>query len=306
MEPPKSWNRLTASLAVSDLSQPFKAWAFLVLQGLVRDLPGDRENFLRFVQQEKTRNITGPSLASRVARLIEQFGFALPESHISDPEAVIALQRLQMIAAWQPDGQASGASIGAVFCIHCGYRFDVEQHSALCPKCNTILADRSATVGKPCPSCRELNLLMAIFCEYCGRKFPVAESPPEPRPPILEPKGWWSESRLFRLAANSENPKDLAQKQADLFSVVLSVIQDFATIKSLLQQKGVWDEGLYKELRIKRMIYDHSSAGTTPWKGYSHYPYTLDESDFLRQILRASDDEVKQFEEDAQAASECT
>ena len=39
MESPSTWDLLTAGLAAGDLHQPFAAWAFLVLQGLVRDAP---------------------------------------------------------------------------------------------------------------------------------------------------------------------------------------------------------------------------------------------------------------------------
>jgi hypothetical protein len=45
MESPDSWNLLTASLAVCDLGAPFSVWAFLVIQGLVWDMPGDGEAF---------------------------------------------------------------------------------------------------------------------------------------------------------------------------------------------------------------------------------------------------------------------
>jgi hypothetical protein len=308
MEPPKSWDRLTATLAVCDLSKPFRAWAFLVLQGLVRDLPGDRENFLRFVQQERGREITGPSLARRIAILLARFDLTLPASDEPDPEAESALQRLASVASWLPAEPLPGANLGSIFCIHCGLRYDVEQNFAMCPKCKNTLPDRSATVGKACSSCRQLNLLFASFCEYCGQKMPAEKAPEQPDEvnPEAPSKGWWTESRMFRLFNKSANPQDLAQQNADLLAVLLSAIQDVAVIKELLQEKGVWDETLYKELRLQRMIGDHSSIGPSPWTSYSYFPYTLVESAFLRHQFKASDEEVKEFEEQAQAISECT
>ncbi len=38
VEYPGEWDLLTASLAVSDLKEPFEAWAFIVLQGLIKPI----------------------------------------------------------------------------------------------------------------------------------------------------------------------------------------------------------------------------------------------------------------------------
>jgi hypothetical protein len=73
MESPETWDLLTASLAMSDLREPSSAWAFLVVQGLVRDEPGDRETFSKFAQQE-IKEITGPSAAARVACRLGESG----------------------------------------------------------------------------------------------------------------------------------------------------------------------------------------------------------------------------------------
>lgn len=96
MENPATWDRLTSSLAVCDLQMPDKVWAFLVLQGLVRDLPGDRDFFYGTIQQIKSLGeITGPSLQSRIAARLRGAGITLPFSQEPDPNAEMAMKRLQ-------------------------------------------------------------------------------------------------------------------------------------------------------------------------------------------------------------------
>src|SRR5262245_60356098 len=101
MELPESWDLLTASLAVLDLQRPFAAWAFLVIQGLVRDTPGDREAFADDNREEVARGpITGPSLACRVAGSVARAGIALPAGRVPDPGGAVAAERLAQIARW--------------------------------------------------------------------------------------------------------------------------------------------------------------------------------------------------------------
>ena len=68
-EDPHGWDVLVSSLAVWDINTDARrAWAFLVVQNLVRDDPEDRNGFLTIVQEEIGRGpITGPTVALRVA-----------------------------------------------------------------------------------------------------------------------------------------------------------------------------------------------------------------------------------------------
>ena len=307
MEPPNSWDRLTASLAVCDLNKPYRAWAFLVLQGLVRDLPGDREKFIGFVKQERENEITGPSLASRVAGLLNLSGISLPDSHEPDPEAEIAFQRFSVVRQWVNDEVESSMSGEFVYCIHCGLHYEVGSNFAVCPQCRTPLPDRSATVGKPCSSCRNMNILYARFCEYCGQSLeaqaqrperpetPEAPAPTTPEAPNYESEIWWNKVRGFRLFGISTNPQEVAQRTADLWHVLRSVIQDITVMKAMMEEKGVWDEVKYKELRVNRMVSDHSGAGPSPWTQHSYHSYTLNEVELLTQHLGADEEEVKAF-----------
>jgi hypothetical protein len=100
MESPETWDLLTASLAISNLKELSSTWAFLVVQGLVRDAPGDRDAFRRFAQYEVSNEITGPSTAARVALSLRSAGIALPVGHTSDPRARMAAERLASIERW--------------------------------------------------------------------------------------------------------------------------------------------------------------------------------------------------------------
>jgi hypothetical protein len=104
------------------------------------------------------------------------------------------------------------------------------------------------------------------------------------------------ESRFFRLFRPSQDVSAPTLHIEDLRSTLISAIQDIVVLKAMLQEKGLWDEPLYKRLRIQRMIDDHSSAGCASWLRYSFYPYTLEQSDFLRHQFKATEDEIKSFE----------
>jgi hypothetical protein len=99
-ESPAGWDLLTASIAVSDLTEPFSAWAFLVLQGLVRDAPGDRDLFARAVREESAQEITGPTAARRVAIRLSRAGIALESGQAPDRWGKVAAQRLQGVESW--------------------------------------------------------------------------------------------------------------------------------------------------------------------------------------------------------------
>src|SRR5262245_18655357 len=101
MEPTRYWSLLTSSIAVTDLERPFAAWAFLVIQGLVRDTPGDREAFAECVRAEIERGpITGPTLALRISGRLTQAGIALSAGDVLDPRGTVAVERMALIARW--------------------------------------------------------------------------------------------------------------------------------------------------------------------------------------------------------------
>lgn len=105
MESPESWDLLTASLAVSDLTNPEFVWAFLVVQGLVRGHRKDRLAFLELLRFEQERGpITGPTLAARVASALSTRGITQSRANVADPNARIANQRIETIGLWRGSG----------------------------------------------------------------------------------------------------------------------------------------------------------------------------------------------------------
>ena len=108
------------------------------------------------------------------------------------------------------------------------------------------------------------------------------------------------QDRLFRLYQTPKSLDELTQQVQDLRDTLNSAVQDLVLLKSVLEEKGLMDAALYKRLRIQRMLWDHSSAGASPWRNYSLYPYTLSEKDFLRETLGVGEAEVKTYEEDAE------
>lgn len=113
-EYPGEWDLLTASLAVSDLKEPFEAWSFIVLQGLVRDKPGDRDAFVKLVETIAAREpIPGPSDALLIAIELVKIGAVTEIAAMPDPFGKVAKKRRQQIESWKQEslsGQSQGQS----------------------------------------------------------------------------------------------------------------------------------------------------------------------------------------------------
>jgi len=106
----------------------------------------------------------------------------------------------------------------------------------------------------------------------------------------------FTQSRLFRMHAEPQDIDSLSRAVADLRHTLFNAIQDIAVLTEALKRNHLLDEKLYKELRIERMLGDHSSAGASPWRNCSQYPYTLDEEDFLRERFGATEEEVREYQ----------
>ncbi|HZS05767.1 MAG TPA: zinc ribbon domain-containing protein [Blastocatellia bacterium] len=322
-ESPEGWNLLTSSIAVCDLQQPALVWAFLSVQGLVRDQPGDRGNFLQIVQQE-SYDITGPTRASRIASALRSAGIALPGSGLPDPFGKIAMERRQVVSQWVNQNQVAAAPAQGRHCIYCGAEYAAGE--TLCGNCNRKYPEvESPTLGKVCSRCQCFNLMTASFCERCGSRLDArchtCGEPVEGAATFcsncgaaLTPAGDSArgtneglfESRLFRLFQPATDPAQVARQVDDLRAVWVSAIQDIVVLKEMLAEKGIWDEASYKRLRIRRMIADHSGAGPCPWTEYSYYAYALEEDEFLRQQLAADKEEVESFEREVEFVSKLT
>jgi len=117
----------------------------------------------------------------------------------------------------------------------------------------------------------------------------------------VEAEKWLSETRYRRMGNLGAKHTELQVK--DLLHVLNCVTQEIAVIKDMLKEKSLWDEKLYRRLRIERMIGDHNTAGAGTRQQSSIYNYTLEEKEYLRQVFDASNDEVKRFESEVEQVS---
>jgi hypothetical protein len=85
--------------------------------------------------------------------------------------------------------------------------------------------------------------------------------------------------------------------------VVHSLIQEVEVLKTMLKDTGNWSAQQYKETMIRLRIADHNSAGGCPWTHHSYYRYTLDDRDFLKEALGATEGEIRDFEAEAEEVS---
>ena len=96
MEPPDSWDLLTASLAVCNLQDPARAWRFVTHQRLIQDTPENQKLFFETTQYELDRGpVTGPSEPCRIAGSLGRAGVVDATLNVADPNGDIASQRLE-------------------------------------------------------------------------------------------------------------------------------------------------------------------------------------------------------------------
>ena len=101
MENPESWDILTSSLNVTRLMDVSITWAFLVLQGLVRDKDGDRNVFATFVREVAAEGpVDGPSPAAGISSRLVRAGMTLPPAQRPDPDGQIAEARAKIVRDW--------------------------------------------------------------------------------------------------------------------------------------------------------------------------------------------------------------
>ena len=91
-----------------------------------------------------------------------------------------------------------------------------------------------------------------------------------------------------------------------LARVVRRLTQEVEVLKSMHNDKGIWDEQHYRKALVKRFIDDHNSAGRLPMTTYSYYPYILDEPSFLKHCFHSSDAEIAAFNREVNYVSALT
>ena len=81
-----------------------------------------------------------------------------------------------------------------------------------------------------------------------------------------------------------------------LANVVRRLIQEVEVLKTMLRDKGMWDEGSYRKALTDQFVSDHYSGGVMPEAAHSHYPY----------LLQASDEELETFKRRVEDVSHLT
>lgn len=114
MEAPDGWDALTAALAVCPLGDLPRVWAFLRLQDLLSDAPDSLTRFQALAQAELARGeITGPSMAWRIAYALTQAGLTLPAADLPDPLARRAGVRWEQVQGWRGDAGTTSPATAA-------------------------------------------------------------------------------------------------------------------------------------------------------------------------------------------------
>ena len=104
MEDWSGWSLLTASLAVADLTDPDRTWAFLRGQELVEDTLSGPAPLAEAVRTEEARGeITGWTLPRRVAETLALAGATLTSSNESDPRGALAAERWRRFNSAPPE-----------------------------------------------------------------------------------------------------------------------------------------------------------------------------------------------------------
>jgi hypothetical protein len=112
----------------------------------------------------------------------------------------------------------------------------------------------------------------------------------------------WREA--FGLFADPNTAVDSKSQIAVLRRAVVSLAQDVAVLRQILEREGLLSAAGYRKLRIDRMVDDHNGAGAAPWLHHSYFPHLLGEEEFLRVALEATDSEVEAFRKDADFVSQ--
>ncbi len=186
MESPEGWDLLISSLAVCDLQKPAAVWAFLALQGLVRNEPADRIAFFKIVHKVRTQSpSTNSSRARRIAGRLRLKGLALPVSDTPDPHGRIALERRHLMDMWAKSYMHCEPKAAGDFVLRPANELTQEMFT-LCNSCFSVykigephlcpepVEDRRTTqcaVQVYCGVCKAANRPEARFCRSCGTHF---------------------------------------------------------------------------------------------------------------------------------------
>jgi hypothetical protein len=79
--------------------------------------------------------------------------------------------------------------------------------------------------------------------------------------------------------------------------------QEIDALHMILHKKGLLNEAEIRQAVTERMIADHYSGGVSGCRGHSYFPFAQDEATFLKLRYRASENDLKQFNEKVEEVS---
>lgn len=253
MESPEGWDLLISSLAVCDLQKPAATWAFLALQGLVRNQPADRIAFFKIVEKVRTKSpSTNASRARRVAERLRAKGLALPAGEAPDPGGELALERRHLMDMWTKSFPPSEYKSSGTYLAPTADAF-VQEMRTLCNACFTVyrLGDphqcpepREAQqtnrhqVTVICETCSAVNRTDARFCRGCGSHFSALQSfTCDNSQPTSHPEHRHIEE-IWEGGKHESQPSPPAQESEQCLIEVMNMIRDLWATSGSLKKKA--------------------------------------------------------------------
>jgi hypothetical protein len=253
MESPEGWDLLISSLAVCDLQKPAAVWAFLALQGLVRNEPADRIAFFKIVEKVRTKSpSTNSSRARRVAERLRAKRLALPAGDAPDPKGELALERRHLMDMWAKSSSPSEYKPSGYYQASTADEF-VQEMRTLCNACFTVYrlgdphqcpAPREAQqtnrhqITVICETCSAVNRADARFCRGCGNHFSAiqsfnwGDSQPSSPPEHCHIEEIWEGSKC------ESQPSPPTQESERCLVEVMNIIRDLWTASGELKKKA--------------------------------------------------------------------
>ena len=102
--------------------------------------------------------------------------------------------------------------------------------------------------------------------------------------------------KVMALFADSDDPETRKHQLDGLRHAIVGLAQDVHVLKQALREAKLLEAPRFKALRMERMVGDHNGAGAMPWRHHSYFPYLLEEEDYLRMELGATDEEIRSYE----------
>jgi len=111
---------------------------------------------------------------------------------------------------------------------------------------------------------------------------------------------------LATLFHDSDDPRNHREQIAVLRRAVVSLAQDVQVLRRALDEAGLLERDRYNAMRRQQMIGDHNTAGAAPWRRHSYFQHLIDEEEYLRTQMAASDEDVARYRSEVEFVTQLT